>query len=249
MQQFKRSRRTVPLSALFLRVALIAVGIVVVFFIIRLIVRGAGTPAIRADELRKEFSSKRSLVAKIAELENTIATYHEAIQETELLREENESLKAELGRHAAAAGILARVLTPPNRSFYDTVIIDAGSDEGIAEGQIAYAFESIAIGTVASVQPREATVQLFSAPGRETAGTAEGNDTGITLIGRGAGEYEVRMPRDIPFAVGETVSMQSVHAAVLARIEHIATDPRDPFQRLLAKAPVNLNALKFVIVK
>ncbi len=249
MQQFKRSRRTIPLPALLLRMTVIAVGVIILFFIIRMVVREVPVPALHADNIRDGFSSKRALILKINELENEIASNYEASLESALLREENEALKAEFGRLPAAKGTLARVLTAPNRSFYDTMIIDAGSAAGIAMGQIAYAFESIAIGTVASVEENRATVQLFSAPNRETAGTAEGSDVSITLIGRGAGEYEVRMPRDLHFEIGETVSLQSVHMAMLARIEKIATDPRDPFQRLLAKAPVNLAALKFVVVK
>jgi hypothetical protein len=57
------------------------------------------------------------------------------------------------------------------------------------------------------------------------------------------------LPRDVPFNVGETVSLQSVQVASLAVVEKVVTDPRDPFQRLLAKVPVNLQALKFVVVK
>ena len=71
----------------------------------------------------------------------------------------------------------------------------------------------------------------------------------LKLLGRGNGEYEVHMPRDIRFDVGSIIAYQSSTPTILAQIERIVTDPRDPFQRLLAKAPVNLQALKWVIVK
>jgi cell shape-determining protein MreC len=249
MQPFKRQKKTVPLSALAMRGGLILVGVIVLFFIIRAVVANSNVPALQADEIRQEFSSKHSLVAKVNELENTIGTYQELIKEADMVKKENGELKAELGRAVGGKGVLARVLTTPERNFYDTMIIDAGSDENIMEGQIAYAFDSVALGTITNVEKHRSTVQLFSAPDRETAGTAEGSDVAITLIGRGAGEYEVRMPRDVHFSVGELVSLQTVSTAVLAKIEKIVTDPRDPFQRLLAKAPVNLTALKFVVVK
>ena len=92
-------------------------------------------------------------------------------------------------------------------------------------------------------------MHLFSAPGKTTSGTAAGNDVGVTLIGRGGGEYEVRIPRDVEFVVGELIAHQSSTTRVLAEIERIATDPRDPFQRLIAKAPINLQALEWVIVR
>jgi len=249
MQPFKRSRRTIPLSTLLLRVGLIAMAVVILFFIIRTALRVTGVPVMRGDAIREGFASKRALIAKVGELEQAIEAYKVSNEQTALLQKENEQLKAELGRMVDTKGVIARVLVTPERSFYDTMILDAGEDEGIQVGQIAYAFDSVAIGTVASVQNRRATVQLFSAPERETAGTAEGSEVAITLIGRGVGEFEVRMPRDVHFSIGELISYQSIDTAVLAKIEKIVTDPRDPFQRLLAKAPVNLAALKFVVVR
>jgi cell shape-determining protein MreC len=128
-------------------------------------------------------------------------------------------------------------------------VIDAGSVEGVSIGQHVFAFDSIAVGVVTGLDTHNATVELYSAPGRETTGTATGNNVAVTLIGRGGGEYEVHLPRDVHFDIGESIAYQSTTSAILAQIEKITTDPRDPFQRLLAKAPVNLNALKWVIVK
>ena len=99
------------------------------------------------------------------------------------------------------------------------------------------------------VSENSSTVLLFSASGRETVGTTSGSDIALTLIGRGAGEYEVRMPRDIVFEQGGLISQQSLEVHPLATIQKIVTDPRDPFQRLLAKAPVNLQTMKWVVVK
>ncbi len=250
MQPFKRSRRNSSLASIFFRVAGIVLLCVVLIFLFRSVLRNAPGVALQTENVLDQFSSKSELLDKIALLENTIQSYQQGTNEVALIREENESLKRELGRSdVEQKGILARVLTAPNRSFYDTIIVDIGTDQGVTEGQIAFAFDSIALGTVTEVGKNRSKVQLFSAPQRETSGTAEGSDVTITLIGRGAGEYEVRMPRDVSFAVGELISHQSISFAILAKVEKIVTDPRDPFQRLLAKAPVNLNTLKFVIVK
>jgi cell shape-determining protein MreC len=249
MQPLKRTRKKSSLPLLLLRVFLIAGSVIILFLIIRTVVHKTGVPSLHADAVRQGFESKRTLIAKIDALQNQIDASHALLAEVTLLQQENETLKAELGRETGTKGILARVLTTPDRNFYDTILIDAGTEEGIQVGQIVYAFGSIALGTVSDTREQQSTVELFSAPTRETAGTAEGSDVAVTLFGRGAGEYEVRMPRDVHFEVGELVSLQTVHVAVLAKIEKIATDPRDPFQRLLAKAPVNLQALKFVIIK
>ncbi len=233
------------------RVVFVLVGIVVVWVVAHAVMRNNASviKPITGEAVYNTLSPKRALVSRITELQTTLASYDTLLQTAELQRQENELLKKELGRIPTPRGILAHVLTPPSRSFYDTFIIDGGSAQGIAVEQTVYAFDSIAIGTISAVEDKSATVLLYSAPGRETSGTATGNNVAVTLIGRGGGEYEVHLPRDVHFDIGELIAYQSTASAILAQIEKITTDPRDPFQRLLAKAPVNLQALKWVIVK
>ena len=201
------------------------------------------------DSFDTTLMSRRALVRKLNELQSTLDSYNADNANVSLLKSENQALKAELGRDPESPGILAHVLTVPNRSFYDTFVIDAGSADGIRVDQQVYAFGAIALGAVSSVAEHSAVVTLFSAPSQETSGTAVGSDVSVTLIGRGGGEYEVRMPRDVHFEVGSAIALQSVYPAVLAEVQKIITDPRVPFQRLLAKAPVNLTALKWVVVR
>jgi cell shape-determining protein MreC len=196
-----------------------------------------------------QFLSKQALISKINTLQTTLESYDARLTTLSQLQSENTALKAELGRVPAPTGILANVLTLPNRSFYDTMNIDAGSAEGIKKDMTVYAFGAVALGTISNVDMHTATVLLYSAPGHQMAATAVGNNVAVTLIGRGAGEYEVQLPRDVPFDIGSMIALQSTDVATVATVEKIITDPRDPFQRLLAKVPVNLQALKWVIVR
>ncbi|HTH93458.1 MAG TPA: rod shape-determining protein MreC [Candidatus Paceibacterota bacterium] len=216
------------------------------FFVKRI---ASHVPPIYGSTVSGEFSSKRALISKVNALESQINSDQARLSTLAQLQNENDTLKAELGRVPPPKGILANVLSLPNRSFYDTMNIDAGSAEGVRKDMIAYAFGSVALGTVSSVTAHTSTVVLYSAPARQTTGTAVGSNVAVTLLGRGGGEYEVRLPRDVPFDIGGTVALQSTDAATLATVQKIITDPRDPFQRLLAKAPVNLQALKWVIVR
>ncbi len=210
--------------------------------------QGTNAP-IYNDATTLALSSREFLIKKVIALQSTLDAKNASLSELSTLQAENIALKAELGREGSIKGILARVIVPPNRSLYDTIVLDVGEDEGIEVGQTAYAFGSIALGTISETAKNSSTVLLFSASGRETAGTTAGSDIALTLIGRGAGEYEVRMPRDITFEQGGVISAQSLGVHPLATIQKIITDARDPFQRLLAKAPVNLQTMKWVIVK
>ncbi len=234
-----------------LRVGIIVAAVALVIILATKVVKRivSHMPPIYGATAEDMLLSKRALVSKVVGLQTTIDSYNAQISTVSQLQSENAALKAELGRTPAPTGVLAHVMTLPNRSFYNTVLLDGGNAEGIHESMVAYAFNSIAIGTVSSVTAHTATVQLYSATGRQTTGSVIGSDVAVTLFGRGGGEYEVQLPRDVPLDVGAAVSMQSVNVATLATIEKIVTDPRDPFQRLLAKVPVNLQALKWVIVR
>lgn len=247
-KQFKRRRALGPTA---LWIGGVAAGLVIVWLIVRSIVGHTikDKPLASATTMFNTTLPKSTLVHKINELQTTLESYDAELTNAKLLVEENDQLKRELGRTTTPTGILAHAVTLPNRSFYDTFVIDAGTDAGVAIGDTAYAFDSVALGTVSDVAVDHSTIQLFSAPGRTTAGTSSGSNVAVTLIGRGGGEYEVRMPRDVSFTVGGLIAYQSVHTATLAEIERIATDPRDPFQKLYAKAPINLQALKWVIVR
>lgn len=251
MSPYKTTRRHHNPVLFILRILGIGMLVALLVLGIRFLVKAHGEVIIPLypDSFDATLMSRRALIAKTNELQSTLNSFNAQMSNLSLLESENRALKMELGREPAMRGTLAHVLTLPNRSFYDTFVIDAGSAEGIEVGKEVYAFNAIALGSVTSVAEHTAVVTLFSAPGHETSGTAVGSDVSVTLIGRGGGEYEVRMPRDVHFEVGSAIALQSVYPAVLAEVQKIITDPRDPFQRLLAKAPVNLTALKWVIVR
>ena len=238
------SQKTIRLTAL------AVLGIVVLWFLFSWIRTFRGTIApVYGDTLSLAMHSKQSLIKKVTALQTQIDAQQASLVALSTMEKENESLKAEFGRGGEVKGTLARVIVPPNHSIYDTIVIDVGTEDGITVGQSVYAFGSIALGTVSDVLAHTSTVLLYSASGRQTAATTTGSDITVTLIGRGGGEYEVRMPRDISFQEGGVISQQSLAVHPLATIQKIITDPRDPFQRLLAKVPVNLQTMKWVVVK
>lgn len=211
--------------------------------------RGAILP-VYSDSASLVFNSKQSLIKKILALQSEIDVNKASVASLDALIKENQTLKEEFSRSVDAhKGTLARVVVPPNRSLYDTLILDIGHEEGIFVGQSVYAFGSVALGTISDTKAHSSTVLLYSSPNRETVGSVSGSDLSVTLIGRGAGEYEVRMPRDIAFEQGGVITDQTIGVHPLATILKIITDPRDPFQKLLAKAPVNLQTLKYVVVR
>lgn len=245
MLPFRRKKNSI------VKRALVAFFGVAFFWIMITFVRNyrAAIAPVSSESIFLHTLSKASLIKKVEALQNEVNSLEALRSSNEVLERENSQLKTELGRNSFYKGVLARVVTFPNKSLYDTLIIDAGTMQGITVGQGVYAFGGVGLGTVSSVAENQATVLLFSSPGRETAATVSQDTITVTLIGRGGGEYEIRMPRDINFTEGDVITEQSTQSAPLATIQKIVGDPRDPFQRILAKAPLNLQNVSWVIVR
>jgi cell shape-determining protein MreC len=196
------------------------------------------------------FQSKRVSAQKIESLTTKLYEQEASMATLSLLQKENIELKELLGRTPDDIGILASVIALPSQSLYSTLVLDAGTREGIEVGMIVSAFDATELGVIDSVTEQRSVVILHSSPGKETAGTIVGSqDTTVKLIGRGGGEYEVRIPRELVFDPGMLIITQSVFPKPLAEIKHISTDPRDPFQKILAKTPVNIENTRWVTVK
>ena len=200
----------------------------------------AGSYFVSKKSLRLE---NEDLKLKLSEEENKMSNYN-------TLLDENLKLKEILGRKEEKREmILAAILSKPNRSPYDTLLIDVGTKSGVSSGQRVFALGNIPIGYVAETYSDSAKIVLYSSPGEKTEVVVSGHDSYIELIGRGGGNFEMIVPRDFTLAEGTEVALPGLSAHILARVETIISDPRDAFQKALLISPVNVAELKFVEVE
>ena len=199
--------------------------------------------------LNSFFVSKNSLYLqnqdwrmKLAELEMQNLNYNSILAE-------NVSLKEILGRKNEKTNlILSAILAKPDRSAYDTVVIDAGEKKGIEIQDMVYALGNVPIGRVSLVYDDSAKVTLFSNPGEKTPVVAAG-DIFMEVVGRGGGNFEMTIPANFRLIKGDQVSLPGLNSPVLAVVETIISDPRDSSAKALLVSPVNIQELKFVEVK
>ena len=160
---------------------------------------------------------------------------------------ENASLKEILGRKDEKASmVLSAILSKPNQSPYDTLVIDAGAEEGLQIGEIVFALGNVPIGRISDIYPHSSKVILFSNPGEKTQVIVSGKDVFLELVGRGGGNFEMVMPRDLVFREGDEVVLPGITPYVVGVVQKIISDPRDPFAKALLVSPVNVQELKFV---
>lgn len=189
------------------------------------------------------YLENKNLQSQIKEEETRMANYNSIV-------EENDKLKETLGRKKEKTNmILAAILSKPNQSPYDTLIVDIGANKGIKEGKTVFGLGDIPIGKISMVYENSSKVVLFSSPGEKTQVVVGEKDIYLEAIGRGGGNFEIILPRDFKLQKGDQVLMPGINNYVLAIGETVISDPRDPYIKALLKSPLNIQELKFVEIE
>jgi len=195
------------------------------------------------------FASKSALTEENKQLKEQADILEAQLVEKNLIVQENEELKDVLGRKSLQMRtILATVLSKPNRSPYDTLILDIGTNDGVYKGNIVLAPGDIAIGTVEYVEAHNARAKLFSSPGEKNDVMIGKNNIFAVAIGVGGGNFEIKLPRGISIMQGDNIFFPSMKSTILGIVEIVEMKPTDSLQTIRFKNPINIFELKWVNV-
>ena len=205
------------------------------------------------------YLQNQNLQSEITENKIKISNYNSILAENINLKEILGRLPAQTGENGKTVTTLAVILSKPNQSFYNTLVIDAGINEDIKVGNIVFALghsqtgevlSNVPIGRIVETYLNSSKVILFSSPGEKTQVIISGKDVFSEIIGRGGGgNFEMIMPQDFTLAKGDQVVLPGIVPYVLGIVETIISDPRDSSVKALLVSPVNIQELKFVGVK
>lgn len=251
-------RRNQLLSAATARLGLVLVALALGVLALRLIF-----PDTLLAAVRPVFAASDYIGAHLADFGNGFANARTLARERDTLLAENEALVrqsdaltakvADLERllgteQAPARGIVAGVLAQPPESPYDSLIVAAGSDLGIAEGDSVSAEGGTPIGTVTEITARAARVTLLSAPGNVTHAWVGDARAPLILTGAGGGAFEAEMPRTASSTVGETVFVAGPGALPIGIVRGESGDPSSPTVELHIGSKVNIFSILYVLV-
>lgn len=194
------------------------------------------------------FRSKQALINENKVLKEELVLLRDASFVTQVLREENRQLKEKLGRRTLESRILAAVLVRPNKTLYDTFIIDIGRTDAISVGDAVIAGEDHILGRIESVQRKTAIVKLFSTPGERIDVIIGPENIAAVAEGRGSGNFIVTLPRGIPVEEGSAIIMPDITPRLFGVVGAVIVRPVDSFQTILFKSPVNIAELRFIEV-
>ncbi len=204
----------------------------------------------RASAVSAFFRSKDSFVEENETLRRDLEATSLRLANYNSILDENIKLREILGRKKEDSNmILGAILSKPNRSPYDTLLIDIGEKHGVKVGDLVLASGSIPIGRIAEVFSKSAKVVLFSTWGESNQVVISGKDIFIDAVGRGGGNFEMVLSRELVLDKGTEVLLPGSDSRVLGVVETTISDPRDAFNKVLVLSLVNIQELKFVQVE
>lgn len=192
--------------------------------------------------------TKSALIAENAELRDTVAALDAERVSQNLALAQRDSLKTLIGRDLARGEIVAAVLTWPPQSPYDTIIIDAGSKDGVTSGAQVALSQGAALGVVSDVTATTAKVKLFSSPDERVSAVLERFEVPILLEGVGGGTLRASVPRETEVVVGDRILSADLHNSLLGIVESVHVGATDAFKEVLARSPANIFSLRLVII-
>jgi cell shape-determining protein MreC len=242
-----------------------------IFFIVFLIFAGAGIFSYTSGFFhfigKPMWVAKRAVVNSIENNGYVVRTKASVYKENENLKQENSNLKTSMIDYDIVKDeniklkelfnrtvpekklVISNILTKPNYSPYDTLIIDLGTSDGVSVGDQVYSNVVTPIGEIGAVYTKTSLVILYSNPGEVTEAMINGTNTSVELVGRGGGNFEMTIPIDLPFTIGSYVYLPNIETEIIATIEDVISSPTDPVKKLLLKSPINVQNLKWVFVK
>lgn len=157
------------------------------------------------------------------------------------------ALRRELSIAPPTQKVVAKVIARPPYLRYDTLLIDQGSDAGVAIGDLVVSRKT-ALGRIVAVYPDTAFAVLFSAPGETMRAmlTTNATPTSVVLEGQGAGNFLTRTARDVTLATTSVAYLPGSPGYLLGEVGQVVAQPTDTEQTVRLQYPFNLNDITYV---
>jgi len=185
--------------------------------------------------------SKKNIIDENNTLKEKLAEASLSLLNMQVLESENQFLK---GIREEGNLMLARIISRPNISPYDTLIVDTGGKQ-ITVGARVFG-NKVLLGEVVEVYGYTAKVALFSGSGVET--NVEVVPSGITLVlfGQGGGNFRATVPKDFPVETGNVTIVPSYTSSIIAKVVSVDETEADSFKTLYLSYPVNIFEIPWV---
>ncbi|MHB0978047.1 MAG: rod shape-determining protein MreC [Minisyncoccota bacterium] len=210
--------------------------------------KGENAVAVGFRNLATFFKSKNSLIEENQILRDKLASSELANISLQTIGDAENSLLTNFGRVSPNKFITAAVLVHPPQTPYDSLIIDAGAVDGVSLDAEVSLPEGPKIGTVTEVFSRSSRAKLYSSNGEETNAVLERSEVPVTLVGRGGGNFEIALPRDVAVEIGDKILSANLASTVIGIVGDVEMKPTDSFKKVIVRSVANVYTLRFVVL-
>jgi len=199
-------------------------------------------------------SSKQTLASEIQSLRKQVDSMQSLVYENAYLRTQNKVLLSLLSGdttlNSQDSTTVVPVYSTAGLSPYGTILLHLDKNTKVNVGSVVLAQNSIAIGNISKKVAKIATVQLFSANGREiNVRVGDYNDPVIaTAVGVGSGNFVLSLPREAHIKEGDFLYSESAIGHVIGIVGEIQADPAEATLHIRASTSVNMHNLTLVKV-
>lgn len=147
------------------------------------------------------------------------------------------------------AGVVAGVVARPPTAAYDTLVLAAGTDAGVAAEMGAFGAGGMPLGFVTEVSRRYARVTLLSASGMVTDAWVGSARVPIILKGAGAGAFSASVPQGAGVVLGDLVYVAGPGAVPIGRVARVSEVSSDPIATLSIRPMTNPFTITWVALR
>lgn len=191
------------------------------------------------------FNEKNNLALENDRLKEEILHMQAQVLDRNLLAEKVDKLEEAFGRIQSDNRVVANVIAGPGLSPYDTLVVDAGVDSGVAIGNKVVYAGSGTIGEIIEASTESSKVKIYSSPGNEILVRIGTKGITAKAVGRGMGTFLAKIPQDSVVVAGDNVLLLK-DGLLLGVVMLVENEPALPFMNVLFRVPFNITEIKSV---
>lgn len=199
--------------------------------------------------LNNYIKTKNSIIEDNLSLNDEISRLRLKEIDYYILLKQTDDLKSQLGRINTTGKTVARILSKPPLSPYDTFVVDVGQDQEVKVESKVFVSDNIIIGMVRNVNSNTALVELFSSSGVEHEAVSERIGTTFKLTGLGGGNFKIEVPKDVDILWGDSFVYPNLTSAVLGNVYFIDSNAQSSFKTVYVRTPINVFSSKYVFIE
>ena len=192
-------------------------------------------------------SSKRALADDNRALRESVDRLQVAALERDSLAAERDALRAELEVPDRASGsVVAEILIRPPQTSFDSVVLGAGEQDGVSDGNLVLA-RGAPVGVIVEVRAGSSVATLFSAPESRLAVTV--GATTAEAVGRGDGRYAIELPAQLAPATGTPVLSVAHGGAPLGYVATVIPGESEATVEAAVSLPIDFARARYLTIE